>query len=237
VQENRLITSRKLGHALVPFTSPIAFLDFETVSVAIPKWEGCTPWHQVPAQFSCHVEDGAGGYDHYQWLADTSDDPREPLAHALIEACKDAKCVVAYWASFERGCLETLIDALPHLADELEAIKSNLTDLHPVVRDYVYHPDFRGSFSLKDVVPALVPEFDYGDLEIADGQLASLEIARMLFKPETLTRHKRDALRKNLLAYCRRDTEVMVGLLERLRGLAKVADDGDDGDDGDDVDD
>ena len=224
VQENKLITSRKLGEALEPFASPIAFLDFETVSRAIPVWDGCTPWHQVPAQFSCHVEDGAGGYDHYEWLADASDDPREPLAEALIDACKDAACVVAYHASFEEKCLTTLIDVLPHLADELEAIKEKLTDLLPVVRDYVYHPDFRGSFSLKDVVPALVPEFRYDDLEIADGQLASLEIARMLFKPETLTRPKRAALRKDLLAYCRRDTEVMVGLLERLRELAAARD-------------
>ncbi len=83
----------------------------------------------------------------------------------------------------------------------------------------MYHPDFYGSFSLKAVVPALVPELSYGDLGIADGELASAEIARMLFRPETLSEAEREQLRADLLAYCARDTEVMVGLLERLRTL------------------
>ncbi|MDH3291000.1 MAG: DUF2779 domain-containing protein [Gemmatimonadota bacterium] len=219
VHEGSTIVGPKLAEALEPFTGPIAFLDFETVSLAIPVWDGCTPWQQVPAQFSCHVEDGRGGYIHHAWLADTADDPREPIANALIEACVDATSIVAYYASFEKGCLDTLIAALPHRAADLESIKARLVDLYPVVRDHVYHPDFYGSFSLKTVIPALVPELDYDDLGIAEGELASTEIARMLFKPETLSPAERETLRDDLLAYCARDTEVMVALLERLRGM------------------
>lgn len=219
VQEGEMVVGPKLAEALEAFRSPLAFLDFETVSLAIPIWYGCTPWQQVPAQFSCHVEDASGGYEHHAWLADAANDPREPLAKALIAACSGARCIVAYYASFEQACLDALIEALPHLARDLRSIKDRLVDLYPAVRDHVYHPEFYGSFSLKAVVPALIPEMNYGDLGIADGELASAEIARMLFKPETLSGPEREQLRSELLAYCARDTEVMVALLDRLRAL------------------
>src|SRR5437762_2313167 len=53
--------------------------------------------------------------------------------------------------------------------------------LQPVVRQNVYRPDFRGSFSIKDVLTPLVPELTYNDLVIVKGLVASVEIARLLF--------------------------------------------------------
>ena len=38
-----------------------------------------------------------------------------------------------------------------------------------MVRKHVYHPRFAGSFSLKDVLPALVPDMTYEGMEVADG--------------------------------------------------------------------
>jgi predicted RecB family nuclease len=43
-------------------------------------------------------------------------------------------------------------------AERIKKIQSRLWDLFPVVRNHVYHPKFAGSFSLKAVLPALVPE-------------------------------------------------------------------------------
>ncbi len=59
---------------------------------------------------------------------------------------------------------------------DVRDLESRLIDLHPVIRDYVYHPDFQGSFSLKFVLPAFVPELTYDDLVIVDGMVASVEI-------------------------------------------------------------
>jgi hypothetical protein len=212
-----------LGEALEPFQSPMAFLDFETVSLAIPVWNGCTPWEQVPVQFSCHLEERTGGLVHQAWLADGRGDPREPLAHALIEACRDARAVVAYYASFERGCIERLAAALPHLADPLLAINDKLVDLHPVVRDHVYHPRFDGSFSLKPVTRAMLPALAYDDLEVREGMTASAAIAEMMFRPDSIADMSLEEFRNNLLAYCKRDTEVMVQLLALLRDLVGLA--------------
>ena len=40
----------------------------------------------------------------------------------------------------------------------VNAIRARLVDFEKIVRKHVYHLDFAGSFSLKKVVPALVPE-------------------------------------------------------------------------------
>src|SRR2546425_1248957 len=100
VQTGRMVVEPTLSRALAQFTSPLAFLDFETVSLAIPRWPGCRPWQQVPVQFSAHVERVGGGWVHHQWIADGPEDPRPALAEAVVAACAGARRVVAYHASF-----------------------------------------------------------------------------------------------------------------------------------------
>jgi hypothetical protein len=82
------------------------------------------------------------------------------------------------------------------------------------------HPDFRGSFSLKAVLPALVPELGYDDLEIADGSTAAAMLETLLPDEAALPPDERAALRDRLLRYCERDTWVLVQRTEVLRKLA-----------------
>lgn len=220
IKHGQPIIGSKLGVALEPFTPPLAFLDFETIRLAIPIWTGCRPWQQLPVQFSCHHLAEDGTLTHREWLATSSEDPRESLARALIDACRDAACVVAYWSSFERARISELAEAVPQLSDDLLEINERLLDLHPVVQDHVYHPDFLGSFSLKAVVPALLPGLGYDDLEVADGDSASALLARYLLQPPAIEDGEREDLRHDLLAYCERDTLVLVALLHRLKSLA-----------------
>src|SRR2546423_3173704 len=95
-----------------------------------------------------------------------------------------------------------------------------MRDLHPVVKNFVYPPDFRGSFSLNYILTPLVPELTYDDLVIVDGRVASVEIARLLFVADKIPKHERDRVRHELLDYCQRDTWAMVRLVERLGELA-----------------
>ena len=76
----------------------------------------------------------------------------------------------------------------------------------PVILNSVYHPDFQGSFSLKFVLPALVPELTYDDLVIVDGMVASVEIARLLFVAGQPSPEQHEKTRYDLLEYCERDT-------------------------------
>jgi predicted RecB family nuclease len=219
IASGRMVVEPTLARALVQFASPIAYLDFETVSYAVPRWDGCRPWQNVPVQFSVHIEQGRKRLAHHQWIAQGPEDPRPALARDLVQACAGAECVVAYYASFERDCLLQLAGTVPDLSSELLEIAARLVDLLPVVRNHVYHPDFGGGFSIKQVLPALVPALSYRDLHFQDGMLASLELMRLMQQQERIPPAERTKLRDDLLRYCERDTVAMVKLLERLRGM------------------
>jgi len=219
MQENRLIVEPSLATALEPFAVKLGYLDFETVARAVPVWRGMAPWEQAAAQFSYHEARADGTYSHVGYLAEGPYDARPELARAMLAATAGAERVVMY-TSFERTRIRSLQKAVPDLAAELKRLEDKLIDLHPVIRDHVYHPDFLGSFSLKYVLNPLVPELTYDDLVIVDGLVASVEIARLLFVAQKISPEERDRVRQDLLDYCERDTWAMVKLLERLRELA-----------------
>jgi hypothetical protein len=222
----RQIASARSGQRVVAsgllnalrFQGPIAFLDFETIMPPFPAWPGCGPLQQVPVQFSCHIL-GVNGVTHHQWLAAGSDDPREPLARALLQACDGAATVLAYHAPAEKGAIEHLIRAVPHLANELKQLHDRIEDLLPIVRNHVYDPAFGGKFGLKKVLPALVPDLGYDNLEIQDGYTASAALEELLLR-NTRSPEETQILRQHLLEYCARDTLGLVRLHQRLWEIA-----------------
>ena len=226
-RENKLIVAPGLGDAMRPALEAkrLGFLDFETVMRAVPVWNGLGPWHQAAAQFSYH-ERGAGGVmRHEQFLAEgpgnpsqLPDDPREAIAKAMLAATADADRIVVY-THFESTQIKALASHLPHLAGALEALRQKLWDLRPPLEQHVYHPDFRGSFSLKAILSPLVPDLSYNDLVIIDGKTASVQIARLLFVSGRIPPEERDRVRGDLLEYCKRDTFATVRLVERLGQL------------------
>jgi len=221
VQSGRMVVEGDLAGALERFRRPLAILDFETVAPAVPCWPGCRPYDAVPAQFSCHRENGDGGYEHHEWVAEGAEDPRPELARRVIEACRGAATVVAYNAPFEKSCLERMARALPADAEALRDVIERLADPLPVVREHVYHPDFGGSFSLKTVLPALAPELSYEGLEIAGGTDASIVLARLVLDPASMSPEERGAAREALRRYCARDTLGTARVVERLRELSR----------------
>jgi hypothetical protein len=168
------------------------------------------------------VVHGSGATEHFEWLAEGSGDPRPEMARRVIEACVRARTVIAYNSPFERECLRTMAAGSPEHKDALAAIERKLFDALPLVRENVYHPGFAGSFGLKSVYPALMGKNEYGDLEIADGELASVRLSTLLFAPETLTAPERATLREQLRRYCALDTLALAELVEHLREMAGV---------------
>ncbi len=212
----QMVVEPTLARDLEPFNvEPLGFLDFETVFRAVPVWDGMKPWEQAAAQFSYHESVPGGGYRHEAYLAEGPNDCRPELARRLVDATRNAARVVHY-SSFEKTRIRALQQAVPELAQELGELEAKLIDLLPVVRHNVYHPKFRGSFSIKAVLPALVPELSYNDLVIVDGRVASVEIARLLFVADRIPAPERDRVRRDLLAYCERDTWATVRLMEVL---------------------
>jgi hypothetical protein len=220
VRDGRRFVGPDLGPALAALARPRAVLDFETLGPAIPVWTGCRPFDAVPAQFSVRIEDGGGGWRPVAWLASGPEDPRPELVRRVVEALDGAGSVLAYNASFERIALERIAAALPALAPAIERVLVRLVDALPLVRDHVYDPAFHGSFSLKSVLPAMVPGLSYEALAIGEGLSASHELERLLFDEATLAPADRDRLRDDLTRYCDFDTLAVVRLLDALESIA-----------------
>lgn len=217
---HRVVERETLLEAMKTLSYPVAHIDFETIQPAIPVWNGCRPYDQIPVQLSCHLVKADQSETHTQWLFDGRGDPRPGMANAILEACKSAATVTAYSAQFERGCIELVAEACPDKAPLLKGIADNLVDLQPIVRENVYDEQFAGSFSIKKVVPALVPGLDYEDLAIAEAELASVQLARLILSGSSIHPEEREELRQSLLEYCKRDTAAMVALSQRLTELA-----------------
>jgi predicted RecB family nuclease len=219
MKSGRMIVEQKLAQALEPFDVRLGFLDFETISRAVPVWPDMSPWEQAAAQFSYHETNGDGTYTHAEFLAEGPDDTRQRLVQRMIEATAGAEKVVMY-SAFEKTQIRSLQESVPALRAELIELEGKLIDLLPVLREHVYHPEFHGSFSIKRVLTPLVPELTYSDLVIVDGLVASVEIARLLFVAGKIPPEEVPRVRKDLLEYCKRDTWAMVKLLDSLRALA-----------------
>lgn len=218
-ERGELLVEPGLASALDPFRGRVGFLDFETVQRAIPPWPGLRPWQLVPVQFSYHERDEDGSWLHNEWLAEGWDDPRPGLARALLDATRGTHRVAMY-TSFERTRIRELAEAVPECAAELAELDTRLIDLKKVIADHVAHPDFLGSYSIKDVLTPLVPELAYAGLEISDGMTASVELANLMLNGGKMRPEDYKAKRSALLKYCEMDTLAMVRLLERLEELA-----------------
>ena len=107
---------------------------------------------------------------------------------------------------------------MPEFAGLIKTIQGRLFDLLPVVRNHVYHPRFAGSYSLKAVLPALIPTLTYDGMAVANGQDAGLAWESLV--RGSLDQTERDKIRKALLDYCGQDTMAMVKLLEQLRTIS-----------------
>jgi len=199
-------------------TYPLYFADFETVNPAIPRFPGMRPYDHVPFQWSVHVQRHPGVEpEHYEFLATDASDPRREFISSLCAALGESGSILVY-SSFESQRLSDLATWLPEYAERINAIQARLFDLLPVVREHTYHPAFAGSYSIKSVLPALVPEMTYHGMEIANGQDAGLAWESLV--RGSLEQCEGNRIRKALLDYCGQDTLAMVRLLHRLQSAA-----------------
>ena len=196
---------------------PLYYLDFEAFQPALPRFVGTKPYQAIPFQFSLHVQAGPDDpLEHHEYLHTENTDPRPDLIEHLLAAVGEAGSIVVY-SSYERQILNALGTAFPEHAEVLRAVTERLWDLLPVIQNHYYHPAFGGSFSIKSVLPALLPEEGWSDLEVADGRSAVLMYEQALVsKDEALQDWMFDALS----AYCMQDTLAMVKVREALLAIS-----------------
>lgn len=219
VSQNDYIDKEKINTFLKELKYPLYFLDFETMGSAVPIYDESRPYQQLVFQYSLHIQVEPGGdLVHKEYLAATDgSDPRLKFMEQLIADCGTTGDVIVYNIGFERGKLNELITSFPKYIVGLSNIVSRLKDLMiPFQNKWCYKPEMRGSYSIKKVLPALVPELSYNDLEIKEGGTASTVFAQMA---AGTYRGDIEQTRTNLLEYCKMDTLAMVRIVEKLYNL------------------
>jgi hypothetical protein len=196
---------------------PAYFLDFETIQFAVPIWKGTRPYQQITFQFSLHTLSAKGQLEQTGFLDISGKDPSAAFAKELIASCGTSGPVYVYNAGFETARIRELAERYPRLKKPLLAINERVVDLLPIARERYYHPSQQGSWSIKKVLPAVVPELRYDALDgVQDGGMA-MDAFLEAIHPETLPERKAE-IEKQLLAYCALDTYAMVKLWQVFAG-------------------
>lgn len=207
-----------IDEALDEFEWPASYLDFETFSTAIPPYPDVAPYTQLPFLYSVHKCASPGSVTgHLDYLADPQRDCSRELTERLIEDLSGRGSIVVY-SSYEKTTINALAQRFPDLSDVLSDLAHRMVDLKRTVDRSVYHPEFHGSASIKSVLPALVPEFSYAGMAIADGDSASAAFA-FLNKGGFWNEDDVPKVRQDLRAYCALDTLAMVKIHEEIAAL------------------
>jgi hypothetical protein len=221
-QGRPLIDEDGIREAIAGYSYPLYFFDYETFAPAIPAFDGYSPYQRIPFQFSLHVlRSPDAELEHIEFLHEEKSDPTSRVADLLSSSIAPGGSVVVWYAPFELGVnAEIGKRSLAH-ARVIERIIAQIVDLRDVFAQQHYvHPDFRGSTSIKAVLPVLVPELSYKTLAIQEGGTASEQWWKMV-APETSS-NERAAIAAALREYCKLDTYAMYAIWKKLQEVATL---------------
>ena len=198
------------------FNYPLFFFDFETNMYGVPEFNFSRPYQQIPFQYSLHVLFELNQTPlHKSFLGDGILDPRPELIEQMIKDLGSSGSIVTWNMSFEKTIIAKLAIDFPDYHEELMAIHARIVDLMIPFRPgkaIVYSEAFEGSYSIKNILPVLVPELSYQNLTIQEGGTASFMYGQM----RQLEPSAQEQLRQDLLSYCHLDTLAMLKIWEAV---------------------
>ncbi|MFH1667857.1 MAG: DUF2779 domain-containing protein [Candidatus Komeilibacteria bacterium] len=197
---------------------PLYFLDYETYASAVPLFDGTRPHQNVPFQYSLMVKDSpTSPVRHTEFLARKLKNPIPELLLQLKGDIGPKGSVIVWYAQFETGRNTEMAQMEPKYADFLKSVNDRIFDLMLIFKfkNQMYiKNEFQELASLKIVLPVLCPELSYESLDIRGGGEASASWP--VFTSDNTSIEEKLELEKNMLTYCKRDTEAMVGILDRV---------------------
>lgn len=197
---------------------PLYFMDFETWMSAVPECDGHWPFRKVPFQFSLHIQDSVkSDVKHIEYLALNTYADLSIFIHKLIDVLGLDGSILVYNKTFENARLNELKLDFPLLIEPITRIQERLVDLMTPFRNkHLYMPEMQGSYSIKNVLPALVPELSYTNLSINNGSDASSIFYNLSNETDSAIVKQ---TREHLLEYCKLDTFAMMKILEKIYSI------------------
>ncbi len=213
------IDREKIREELADLAYPIYFLDYETFPSAIPRFDGFSPYQQIPFQYSLHVLRAHDAEpEHFEFLYTEGTDPSTPLAVSLQKDIGPTGTVIVWNKGFERGRNEEMARKIPEVKAFMDSVNSRLYDLMDVFKkQYYVHKDFRGSTSIKKILPVLAPELSYEKLGIKEGGTAAESWNKIT--TGNISEEQKEKIKKDLLVYCGLDSYAMYAIWKALEKL------------------
>ncbi len=198
-------------------TYPLYFLDIEICMPALPEFEGNFPYQHIPYQYSLHCKQSADAeLTHIDFLAEGMGNPSPQFLEHFLANIGDKGSILIFDDSAERRVLNQLVKEMPERKAEMDNVLKRFVDITQVfMKRHYYNPLMKGSLSLKNILPALLPGIDYSQLAISNG-ITALAAFDKLRNPQA-DLFETDELRKNLLEYCKMDTYAVAMITEKLR--------------------
>lgn len=214
-----LIALEAIKEALNELIFPIYFFDYEGYSSAIPRFGGFGAYEQVPFQYSLHILHEDGEMEHKEFLiTEPTKDLTLPLIERMREDFGDTGSVISWYKSYESQRNNKLAELHPNHADFLESLNDRMFDLMTIFSNDLYvDARFKGSASIKNVLPVLVPELTYKALNVQKGDQAVERWEKMINL--STPKEEKEQIAKDLLEYCALDTMAMVKIYEFLNTL------------------
>lgn len=194
---------------------PLYFMDFESFMPAVPIYNNTKPYQHIPFQYSLHYKkDKDAPLEHFYFLAEHGTDPRKSFLESLLKHTEINGTVLVYDALMERNILNGLKKDFPEYAAEIDLRLKRFLDLMiPFQERSFYHPAMKNSYSIKNLLHALVPDLSYTDLKISSGSIAMIAFEHLQTETDMF---KILEIRDELLEYCKLDTLSMVKIFEIL---------------------
>ncbi len=195
---------------------PLFFLDYETYSSAIPIVKGAKPHSHIPFQFSVHrLQSQEDQIDHFEYLAETAELPLKFLIK-LEDILGKTGSVISWHKSFENTRNKEMAKIYPQKREFLMNLIDRTIDLENIFKSGYVDIGFKGSTSIKKVLPIIVPSLSYEDMAVSNGTDAMLAFAEMIKIKEKRERQK---IRSDMLAYCKLDTLAMLEIYKKIKML------------------
>ncbi len=205
-----------IREALDKLQYPLYFLDYETLLKPIPQLDGYNPNSQIVFQYSLHILQENGEVEHREYLANDLESSTSELVKSLKKDIGGEGSVLVWYESFEKTRNKELGKLHPEYELFFNDINDRVYDLMKIFKKDYLLPEFKGSASIKKVLPVLVPELSYKELEVQDGTMAMSAWEKML---GTADEGKKQKLRQGLLDYCKLDTWAMVKIFKIVNDL------------------
>lgn len=212
-----IIHSEPIKQFLDQLEYPLYFLDYETMGAVVPFFDGHQPYKQYPFQYSLHILDSPDAeLRHVEYLHTNKSNPIKPLSDKLKEHIGEAGSIITWNMSFEKSCNDMMGKLLPEYKEFYASLNSRILDLGiPFAKGWYTHKDFRTSWSIKNVMPVLIPDLSYKDLTIQDGTAAQRTWMHTVLDEQN--QDQKDHIFEDLIKYCELDTLAMVEIWRFLR--------------------